>query len=124
MDPVVCDACGGQVFKLLAPHLSDVAALNTVYRRCVLDPVKGVAQSLALGDRNRGLCVKFVSERLHAMSLSMFDPRQSFSKLGPYAAALYGMRRHSATSLNGVNRGLDKITVRVLASQAEAIVDR
>ena len=71
-----------QVFKLLAPHLSDVSALNTVYRRRVFDPVRGVAQSLALGDRGRGLSVKYVSERLHGMTLQMLDQRQSFAKIG------------------------------------------
>jgi len=73
------------------PHLADVAALNTVYRRHVLDPTKGLAESLALGDRGRGLCAKFISERLHGIELQMFDQRQSFEKLGPHAASLYGL---------------------------------
>jgi len=78
------------VFKLLMPHLADVAAVNTVYRRHVLDPTQGLAESLALGDRGRGLCVKFISERLHNMELTMLDQRQSFAKLGPHASSLYG----------------------------------
>jgi len=79
-----------QVFKLLVPHLADVAALNTVYRRHVLDPAHGLAEYLALGDRARGLCVKFISERVHSMTVQMLDQRHSFSKLGPYAAAIPG----------------------------------
>jgi len=87
------------VFKLLVPHLSDVASLNTVYRRRVLDPVHGVAQSLALGDRARGLAVKFISERLHGMTLAMFDQRQSFSRLGPYATAVDGAAKTLVAAL-------------------------
>ena len=79
-----------QVFKLLVPHLADVAALNTVYRQHVLDPAHGLAESMALGDRTRGLCVKFISERLHSITLQMLDQRQSFAQLGPYAASIYG----------------------------------
>jgi len=80
-----------QVFKLLMPHMSYMASINTVYRRRVLNPTVGVAESLALGDRGRGLCVKFISERLHNLSLQMLDQRQSFSRLGPYAAVFQGM---------------------------------
>ena len=84
--------CVTQVFKLLVPHLADVASLNTVYRRHVLDPTRGLAECLALGDRSRGLCVKFTSERLNGMTVQMLDQRQSFSKLESlHAAALHGL---------------------------------
>ena len=71
--------------------MSNVAAHNTVYRRHLLDPTRGLAQSLGLGDRGRGLCVKFVSEILNGMTLQMLDQRQTFSKLGPYATAVQGL---------------------------------
>ena len=90
-----------QVFKLLMPHLSEVAAVNTVYRRHVLDATNGLAKSLALGDRDRGLCVKFISERLHGMTVQMLDQRQSFSKLGPYATAIQGIAVLSCLTLYG-----------------------
>jgi len=84
-------ACMTQVFKLFMPHLADVAALNTVYRRHVLDPTQGLAESLSLGDRGRGLCAKFISERLHSIDFQMFDQRQNFAKLGPHADSLHGL---------------------------------
>jgi len=73
------------------PHLADAAAVSTVYRRHVLDPMKGLSESLALGDRGRGLCVKFISEKLHSLTVHMLDQRQSFSELGPNMASLRGL---------------------------------
>jgi arachidonate 5-lipoxygenase len=70
------------VYKLLVPHLADIAALNTVYRRHVLDPSSGLADVLALGDRGRGHCIQFVAAFLKTLTIDHLDVRENFARLG------------------------------------------